>query len=69
MAFEADNNPTLTAEEWNQLPITLNVPDVARVLRCSSRYVSNNAAELGGVKRANKWIFSKARIAELAGIA
>lgn len=58
----------ITESQWADLPMLLDVPDVALVLRCSKRWVSDHAEELGGTKVANHWRFGKTRIAELLGM-
>ncbi|WP_432886793.1 hypothetical protein ACQPYH_04175 [Kribbella sp. CA-245084] len=38
--------------------------EVARMLGCSTRYVRYRAVELGGRKRAGRWLFSRRQILE-----
>lgn len=64
----APRDSTISLEEWRELPITVGVSDTARVLRISKHWVSDHAAELGGVKLGGRWLFSKSRLGELAGI-
>lgn len=58
----------LSVAEWEALPVTLDAPTVARAIRSNTRFIQNHAEELGGIKLAGRWIFSKARIAELLGL-
>ena len=59
----------LTEQEWSAVPFTFDVATMARVLCANPRYVQNHAAELGGIKTAGKWLFSKPRTAQLLGLA
>ena len=59
----------ISEKEWEEWPVILFVPDVARLFDSTPRYVNDHAQELGGVKRAGKWVFAKRRIAEQLGIA
>jgi hypothetical protein len=38
--------------------------DAARLLHCTERYVRYRAAELGGRKRAGRWVFSRSQVLE-----
>jgi hypothetical protein len=58
----------LTEYEWNNLPITLSIDDMARACCTSRRWVSDHAAELGGRKIAGRWMFPKSETAKLLGI-
>ena len=59
----------LTEAEWAEIPFTFDASTMARVLCANPRYVQNHAAELGGIKTAGKWLFSKPRTAQLLGLA
>lgn len=58
----------LTIEEWRRLPITLDVHDAALAYACSDRWASDHAEELGGHKFCGRWVFPKAKVAEILGI-
>ena len=55
-------------EEWRELPIVLDCIQTARALNCCARWVSDHAPEVGGIKIAGRWKFSKATIGKLVGI-
>ena len=58
----------MTIEEWEKLPIGLTADEVARAGRMSLRHVQRIAPELGGTIVGGKWLFNKAKIAELFGL-
>lgn len=58
----------LTQREWDRLPISLDVEDMAKACCASKRWVSDHAIELGGRKLAGRWYFSKSETAKLLGI-
>lgn len=62
------SNKAFTSEEWEQLPFTFGVPEMAHILGAGQRYVSNHACELGAVKLGGKWLFSKPKVAGLIGL-
>ena len=65
---DTKSKDAITEEEWASFPMLMDVPDVARVLRCSKRWVSDHADELGGQKLAGHWRFGKASISKLLGV-
>ena len=58
----------LSSDEWRELPVTFGITEMARLVRCNWRYVSDHAAELGGHKVAGRWLFSKNAAADLLGL-
>lgn len=63
-----DRTEGITDEEWQALPVTFGVTEMARLARTNWRYVSDHANEFGGRKIANRWLFSKSGAAKLLGI-
>lgn len=59
---------TMTEDEWANLPVTFGTEVAARVFGCTIRYVQTHPKELGAVKVAGHWIFSKPKTAEMLGI-
>lgn len=59
---------TMTVEEWEEVPVTFGTEQAASVFGCTLRYVQNHAEELGGVKVAGHWVFSKPKTAAMLGI-
>ena len=62
--------PTMTAEEFEALPLVFGPPEASRLTGYSLRGVQKLAAQgkLPGVKVGNKWRFNKAKLAEALGI-
>lgn len=58
----------MSEEEWKATPTTFHAPTMARIACADLRYIQNHAAEFGGRKVAGKWLFSKAKVAELLGL-
>lgn len=58
----------LTNDEWRELPVTFGITEMARLVRCNWRYMSDHAAEFGGRKVAGRWLFSKSEAAKLLGL-
>ena len=59
---------TMTVEEWNELPVTFGTEAAAKVFGCTLRHAQKHAEDLGGVKVAGHWVFSKPKTAALLGI-
>lgn len=59
---------TMTEEEWSRVPVMFGTDVMTRVVGTNRRYVIDNAPSLGGVKIGGKWLFSKAKVAEMLGI-
>lgn len=62
------NQCKMTLDEWKKLPILLGVDDVAAVVGARPRWASDHAAELGGRKLVDRWVFSKSDLGKLLGI-
>ena len=58
----------MPTSEWADLPITFGTAEVARVFGCTLHYAQTHARELGGVKVAKRWRFSKPKVAAMLGI-
>jgi len=63
-----DRTEGMSEAEWQALPVTFGVPDMARLTRTNLRYMSDHAERYGGVKIAGRWLFSKSKAAKLLGI-
>lgn len=58
----------LSVEEWERLPLTFGVHEMARIIGCGTRYANDHAEELGGRKVGGKWLFTKKGAAGLLGL-
>ncbi len=58
----------MTESEWSEVPVTFGTSTAAKVFGCTLRYVQFHAEELGGVKVAGHWVFSKPKTAAMLGI-
>lgn len=62
------NQHTMTENEWASIPVTFGTEQAARVFGCTLRYTQSHAKDLGGVKVAGHWVFSKPKVAAMLGI-
>ena len=58
----------MTEQEWKSLPVTFGTEQSARLFGLSLNYVQHHAQELGGVKVAGHWVFSKPKAAAMLGL-
>lgn len=58
----------MSEQEWNEVPVTFGTEQAARVFGCTLRYVQTHAKDLGGVKVAGHWVFSKPKTAAMLGL-
>lgn len=71
MTFGVQMKPeqhAMTESEWTDVPVTFGSEIAAKVFGCTVRYVQAHAADLGGVKVAGHWVFSKPKTADMLGI-
>ena len=63
-----ESQHTMTECEWAEIPVTFGTETASKLFGCTLRYVQTHAEDLGAVKVAGHWVFSKPKTADMLGI-
>lgn len=58
----------MSTDEFVRLPVTFGAKTYADIYGCNPRFATDHAVELGAMRHAGRWVWSKARVAADLGI-